>query len=168
MALTPMKRFTVLQRDGFVCRYCGAHPPSVDLEVDHIVPRKAGGSDDTENLITACSQCNRGKRATLLHGIEEERAKGPGRVDPHWDVTDSLIRLHEILYPWVWSAAAEAGLSADMLESLRIRLIEAEDSILAHGLVANDSPWREHMEEYRLNEQRMADQIKRMEQERTP
>jgi hypothetical protein len=59
--MRPGKRFDVFKRDGFVCAYCGKRPPETVLEVDHIVPRAKGGSDDEINLITACKDCNRGK-----------------------------------------------------------------------------------------------------------
>ena len=54
-------RYRVMQRDGFVCRYCGRGAPDVELEVDHIEPVSAGGTDTPENLATACLDCNRGK-----------------------------------------------------------------------------------------------------------
>lgn len=56
----------MLSRDGFQCRYCGRKPPEVSLEVDHIKPRCAGGSDDETNLITACRDCNQGKSGEVL------------------------------------------------------------------------------------------------------
>ncbi|MCK9628489.1 MAG: HNH endonuclease [Bacteroidales bacterium] len=66
MAVRPKDRFEVFKRDGFTCAYCGHHPPDVTLEVDHIIPVKEGGSDDQENLVTACWDCNRGKGAKPL------------------------------------------------------------------------------------------------------
>lgn len=59
-------RFEVFKRDSFTCQYCGAHPPQVILEVDHIVPVAGGGLNDQDNLITACFDCNRGKAARSL------------------------------------------------------------------------------------------------------
>lgn len=59
-------RFEVFKRDRFTCTYCGGHPPDVLLEVDHVIPKAAGGSDDIENLVTACADCNRGKSDRLL------------------------------------------------------------------------------------------------------
>ncbi len=41
--------------------YCGAQPPSVVLEVDHVIAKSQGGTDDPENLLTACFECNRAK-----------------------------------------------------------------------------------------------------------
>src|SRR6185312_7617889 len=54
-------RFQVFHRDGFTCQYCGQHPPEVILQVDHIVPVSKGGTDEIENLTTACVKCNAGK-----------------------------------------------------------------------------------------------------------
>ena len=59
--ISPKLRFDVLRRDKFVCQYCGACGPDVELEVDHIIPVSRGGSDDISNLKTACINCNRGK-----------------------------------------------------------------------------------------------------------
>lgn len=69
MARKPLSkklRFDVFKRDGFTCQYCGAHPPKVVLECDHIQPVSDGGLDEVDNLITSCFNCNRGKAATPL------------------------------------------------------------------------------------------------------
>jgi hypothetical protein len=66
MALSVRTRFEVFKRDRFTCRYCGRTTPDVLLEVDHLIPRAAGGSDDLENLVTACWDCNHGKADRLL------------------------------------------------------------------------------------------------------
>ena len=62
------KRFLVLERDGFACQYCGRNPREhrVALVVDHINPKKHGGENAIDNLITACVECNSGKRARLM------------------------------------------------------------------------------------------------------
>lgn len=51
----------ILRRDGYRCVYCGVGAKDRRLEVDHIVPRSNGGSNQDTNLITACWQCNNGK-----------------------------------------------------------------------------------------------------------
>jgi 5-methylcytosine-specific restriction endonuclease McrA len=45
----------VKRRDGYACRQCGS---LLRLEVDHIVPRRLGGTDDDENLRTLCHDCH--------------------------------------------------------------------------------------------------------------
>lgn len=69
--LSKKTRFDVFKRDAFVCQYCGSHPPMVVLEVDHINPVVNGGTNDVDNLITACFDCNRGKSAGLLTTIPQ-------------------------------------------------------------------------------------------------
>jgi hypothetical protein len=66
MAISKKIRFEVFKRDGFQCAYCGKSPPEVTLECDHVHPVSKGGSDEIENLITACFDCNRGKRNITL------------------------------------------------------------------------------------------------------
>lgn len=48
-------RSFVYQRDGHRCVYCGAHQ---NLSLDHVVPLSRGGSNDLDNLATACRSCN--------------------------------------------------------------------------------------------------------------
>jgi hypothetical protein len=61
MSITKNKRFHVFERDGFTCQYCGAKAADDELQIDHITPKSLGGTDDVENLVTACQACNSGK-----------------------------------------------------------------------------------------------------------
>ncbi|AWN04187.1 HNH endonuclease [Gordonia phage Petra] len=73
-------RLSVYERDGYRCQYCGlqfepcpspknapwtADDPYIMLELDHVIPRAIGGSDDIDNLRAACSPCNR-RKATYV------------------------------------------------------------------------------------------------------
>lgn len=69
MGISKTVRFEVFKRDGFRCQYCGKTPPEAMLEVDHIQPQSKGGLDTILNLITACFECNRGKRDIALDKI---------------------------------------------------------------------------------------------------
>lgn len=68
-------RFEVFKRDGFTCQYCGAHPPQALFHIDHIVPVVEGGTNDMDNLVTACDSCNLGKGARSLSAVPESLAK---------------------------------------------------------------------------------------------
>jgi len=70
-SLTKKTRFDVFKRDSFKCQYCGSCPPSVILEVDHVQPISKGGGNNTDNLITACFDCNRGKSSGSLESIPD-------------------------------------------------------------------------------------------------
>lgn len=65
------KRFRVLQRCGFKCQYCGRHATVAPIEIDHVIPRSLGGSDDDANLVAACSDCNQGKGSDVAMRAEE-------------------------------------------------------------------------------------------------
>lgn len=55
-------RAAVLERDNFTCVYCGAKGTALSpLHVDHITPLIQGGTNDMNNLATACRECNCGK-----------------------------------------------------------------------------------------------------------
>lgn len=75
MSRTPLSkkiRFDIFKRDGFRCSYCGTSPSeTVLLEVDHIHPVAEGGTNDIDNLITSCQDCNRGKGAILLSVVPQ-------------------------------------------------------------------------------------------------
>lgn len=61
-AIPPRVRFGVLQRDGFRCTYCGRTAAAgAVLQVDHVIPVAAGGTNDPDNLVAAYVDCNQGK-----------------------------------------------------------------------------------------------------------
>jgi hypothetical protein len=59
-------RFEVFARDNFTCRYCGRQSDEVPLHVDHVHPVAKGGTNDPENLVTACQECNLGKSSKTI------------------------------------------------------------------------------------------------------
>lgn len=68
-------RFDVFKRDSFACQYCGATPPGAVLHIDHIHPVAEGGTNHSDNLVTACSSCNLGKAATPLSVVPKSLAE---------------------------------------------------------------------------------------------
>ena len=61
MAISKRLRFEVFRRDNYTCRYCGAKAPDAPMRIDHVLPVALGGTDDADNLVTACQDCNSGK-----------------------------------------------------------------------------------------------------------
>jgi ATP adenylyltransferase len=56
-------RYEVLKRAGGRCELCGASVEERAIEIDHIIPRKHGGSDESTNLQALCYLCNANKGA---------------------------------------------------------------------------------------------------------
>ena len=56
-------RYETLKRAAFRCELCGVSADERALDVDHILPRAAGGTDDPENLQALCWLCNTNKGA---------------------------------------------------------------------------------------------------------
>lgn len=105
-------RIRVLERDGYRCVYCGATAQTATLEIDHVIPLARGGTNDSTNLVTACRDCNNGKRASLIdlpdyvvvapvavpaslrpprHGwLQEARLRWPRGDDAHYYTGDPI------------------------------------------------------------------------------
>lgn len=54
----------ILRRDNYTCQYCGQRVAF--LTIDHIIPRRLGGSHSWENLVAACPACNHRKGGRTL------------------------------------------------------------------------------------------------------
>lgn len=64
----------LFRRDGYLCLYCGQTFSASELTRDHVIPRAQGGSDEWENVVSACKACNQRKSDYSL--AEAERKLG--------------------------------------------------------------------------------------------
>jgi hypothetical protein len=67
-------RELVRQRADNRCEYCGLardDAPFAAFHIEHIIPKKHGGSDDASNLALACYHCNLHKGPNLT-GIDPD------------------------------------------------------------------------------------------------
>lgn len=86
--ISPRMRFSILERDQFSCRYCGASADEAVLHIDHVVPLSAGGGNDADNLVTACLECNSGKGCVLL----QSASPPPFKSQIDYDITAFCIK----------------------------------------------------------------------------
>jgi 5-methylcytosine-specific restriction endonuclease McrA len=64
-------RLKVYNKYGGRCAYCGREIELKDMQVDHIVPKRQGGTDDIANYNPSCRRCNHYKRAYRLERYRE-------------------------------------------------------------------------------------------------
>lgn len=127
MAVSKRTRYEVLRRDSFACRYCGATAPAVKLTVDHVMPIALGGTDQPDNLVTACVDCNAGKSST---SPDSEVVA---------DVSDGALRWAEAMK----RAGTQLHTLSDEQESYVDHFIDAWDSFRQFERAIPTSPnWR--------------------------
>lgn len=58
------------------CYYCSTGLTSETATIDHVIPKSKGGTDDSQNLVLACPECNERKaeRDFLLFLLERRKA----------------------------------------------------------------------------------------------
>lgn len=68
----PTFRHEALERDGHRCTQCGS---TTDLEIHHITPVAAGGTNAPDNLTTLCHDCHAAIHAAEWRELAEERKR---------------------------------------------------------------------------------------------
>ena len=115
-------RILVRDRAGNRCEYCRLQQddsPLAALHVEHVVPRKHGGSDDPQNLALACIDCNLRKGPNLTG------------VDP---LTGEITELfHPRRQRWdehfEWRGVHIAGITATGRATIRVLDMNSEDQL---------------------------------------
>lgn len=73
-------------RDGYTCQYCSRSQSALKvrecLTRDHVIPQSRGGSNEWDNVVTACSSCNTRKGNHLPEEIGMRPHTIP--VEPHF------------------------------------------------------------------------------------
>jgi 5-methylcytosine-specific restriction endonuclease McrA len=75
-------RHNIFVRDGNTCQYCGDRRPRSQLNLDHVVPRTAGGRTSWENVVCSCLECNRRKGGNTPDQAGMALVRTPRR--PEW------------------------------------------------------------------------------------
>jgi 5-methylcytosine-specific restriction endonuclease McrA len=54
-------RRNIFARDETRCQYCGRQFPTYELSIDHVLPLAQGGANAWDNVVCACTRCNKRK-----------------------------------------------------------------------------------------------------------
>jgi hypothetical protein len=117
----------VRQRAGNRCEYCcfPAAFAEVPFQIDHIIARQHGGTDDSENLALACCFCNRHKGPNL------------SGVDP---VSRKVVRLFDPRHqPWrdhfVWDGPVLVGRTEIGRATIQTLSVNRRDAVAVRRLL---------------------------------
>jgi ATP adenylyltransferase len=145
-------RYQVLKEGGGRCALCGATKDDRPLDVDHILPRVRGGTNDRSNLQVLCAKCNRSKRdrdTTDFRATPAERdascplcqpIESPKIVEEHGTVIamaarDARALGHHLIFPrrhvrdYLTMSEDERTQAHDVLRCLSRRL-QSEDAAI--------------------------------------
>ena len=84
--LTKQERLDIYNKYNGRCGYCGEKINIKDMQVDHIVALRVGGTDTLDNMICACRSCNHYKSTYTLEVFEKQLQEIPNRL-----IRDSVI-----------------------------------------------------------------------------
>lgn len=78
--ITKADRLQVFNKYGGRCAYCGREMEIKEMQVDHMIPLRAGGADEMCNYMPACRRCNHYKRGSSLEVFREMVEKIPQKL----------------------------------------------------------------------------------------
>lgn len=105
------KRQRIFQKTGGRCWYCGQplndhwrgvtpYPPPNAFHVDHVTPRKKGGSNKLENLVAACASCNLSKGNKTLDEWRRAQARERRGCPPFSDEQREWLEFYGLDDPY--------------------------------------------------------------------
>ena len=75
-----LTRREVFRRDNYTCQYCGRQ--TLDLTLDHIIPKHLGGEHNWLNVVAACPLCNHHKGGRKLSEARMNLIRPPFKPSP--------------------------------------------------------------------------------------
>ena len=91
--LTKQERLDIYNKYNGRCGYCGEKINIKDMQVDHIVALRVGGTDTLDNMICSCRSCNHYKSTYTLEKFEKQLQEIPNRL-----IRDSAIFRIDLKY----------------------------------------------------------------------
>lgn len=101
-------RRTIYRRDGNTCQYCRKKKPLSELSLDHVTPRCQGGKTTWENIVVACTDCNKKKAGRTPEEAGMKLLKQPRKPQYELYVGDVIVKDWEaFLGEAFWSVTLE-------------------------------------------------------------
>ncbi len=87
-----LTRKNIIRRDSHTCQYCGDKKGA--MTVDHVIPKRFGGTDSWENMVCACARCNNRKADRPPEEAGMKLARSPRRPN-HITFIQSFVGLSD-------------------------------------------------------------------------
>jgi hypothetical protein len=123
-------RQKVRERAGFSCEYCQlseVESAFAKLQIEHIVPKKHGGTDELENLALGCIRCNLHK-GTNLTGIDPSSGQVVELYNP---------RTHLWAEHFRWDGCFLTGITAVGRTTIRVLEMNTVERIRVRAALRN-------------------------------
>lgn len=122
MSISTEQRQRIRTLAGNCCEYCRVSEDdrSARFQIDHIIPIKHGGSDDTDNLCLACLKCNSFKGPNVA-ALDPETGEATKLYDPRHQQWDDHFRIN--------SDASFVGLTPEGRASIVVLRINEESRV---------------------------------------
>ena len=112
----------VRQQAGNRCEYCGLHQddsPLATLHIEHIRPKKHGGTDNLDNLALACVDCNLHKGSNIA-GYDPESMALTELFNPRHHAWDEHFQ---------WQGVRIVGRTAIGRTTVKVLRLNSEDQL---------------------------------------
>lgn len=93
-------RNNIIWRDKNTCQYCGYVGTSLELTLDHVLPKSRGGDNSWLNLVTCCKKCNQKKRDRTPEEADMKLLNKP--VKPKHTVLKNINEVQPIWNIYLW------------------------------------------------------------------
>ncbi|GAB4415887.1 MAG: HNH endonuclease [Anaerolineales bacterium] len=70
-----LTRREVFRRDNYTCQYCGKR--GLPLTIDHVIPKRLGGTHTWTNVVAACPACNHKKGGRRVEEAHMQLMRAP-------------------------------------------------------------------------------------------
>ncbi len=91
-------RLNIFARDKNTCQYCGIVYSRTELNIDHVLPRSAGGLSTWDNVVCSCFECNKQKGGRTPEQAGMKLIKRPKK--PEWTPYATFNFKHVLYKEW--------------------------------------------------------------------
>lgn len=128
MSITRAQRRSIREMAQNCCEYCklAEEDRFSTFQIDHIIPIKHGGSDDTSNLCLACLKCN-GYKGPNVAALDPDTGDATKLFNPREQIWDEHFEVNP--------DATLAGKTPEARATIAVLRINIDERVKQHKLL---------------------------------